>query len=76
MAFFKVDGISGGNGKENVQELSRTLGHLSKRFAPVPQTSSYIKDGEVAQHKADGVHLDMEEVSNIGDREDAEFERY
>ena len=35
-----------------------------------------LAPGHPSDHPSTGVHLDMKEVTNTSDREDAEFEKY
>ena len=86
VAFFKVDGISGDNGIGNSKGRisNRRFEELSSKLAQGSIAASRNEDeiapslspGHPSDNPSTGVHLDMKEVTNTGDREDAEFERY
>jgi methyl-accepting chemotaxis protein len=86
VAFFKVDGVSGSydNGNSKRRISNRRFEELSSKLAQGSIAASRDEDGiapslslgHPSDHSSTGVHLDMEEASSTGDRDDAEFERY
>jgi len=85
MSFFTVDGFSssGGNGNsskrlsnERFERLSPRLGQEKAASGDEGNIVPSISPGYPSDHTSTGVHLDLNEPTNIGDREDDEYERY
>jgi methyl-accepting chemotaxis protein len=78
MAFFKVKGDGNGRGGISKADYQNPFPARRQLFAPVQaqQSARPGNGGEREALKPGSVHLDMSEVSNGGDSEDAEFESY
>jgi methyl-accepting chemotaxis protein len=78
MAFFKIKGDGNGRSGISREEYLNPFQARRQQFAPVQaqQSGKPGNGGEREALKPGSVHLDMSEVSNGGDSEDAEFESY
>ena len=78
MAFFNVKGDGNGRGRASREEYLNPFQARRQQIAPVQAQRPAQPDngGERGVLKPGTVNLDMSEVSNGGDSEDAEFESY
>jgi methyl-accepting chemotaxis protein len=84
VGYFKISKLGSDNNNGNTGISNRRHEELSSKLVPWPAALSRDDDeiapslslGHPSDNLSTGVHLDMNEVSNTGDRDDAEFERY
>jgi methyl-accepting chemotaxis protein len=84
VGYFKISRLDSDNNNGNTGISNRRHEELSSKLLPWPTAVSRDDDeiapslslGHPSDNLSTGVHLDMNEVSNTGDRDDAEFERY
>jgi methyl-accepting chemotaxis protein len=84
VGFFKMVELGSGNGNGNRRLANMRFEELSSQLTQGPAATSRDEDdivpslspGHPSDHPSTGVLLDMKEVTNTGDREDGEFERY
>jgi len=78
MAFFTVNANGNGRGRVANDDNLGTWKSSRPQFAPIhaQQSDRPGNGGERVALTTGGVHLDMAEVSNGGDSEDADFEKY
>ena len=85
ISYFKVAGVDGryGGGKGrtlgdryNLAPETVNLSDLADRFERLPLAVSKDEDEKGQAVQSNGIRLDMEEITNSGDAEDAQFEKY